>query len=384
MLSVLIFFLVLSVLVITHELGHYVAARAMGVKADEFGFGFPPRAIGFVRENGKWRRVKKNEDTIDGRTIWSVNWLPLGGFVRLKGEAGEDGGDQTSFLSKKAGPRILILIAGVLMNWLITILIFSIGFGIGVPAQTQDLPASAIVRDQKVQITDVMPGSAADKAGLLPGDFLLAVDGKPATNVDQARQELAGTTAPLRLSIERHHQALDVSATQQYVAELNRPGLGIALADTGNVRFPWPEAFLQGFLITIAYTKELFMALGNLLMTLITSFRVSAELSGPIGIAVMTGQIVQQGVWPVLQFAALLSLNLAVVNVLPIPALDGGRILFVLLESVRRKRTDPKLEAMFHRIGFILLLILIALITLHDIRQYGGVILGGLRSLVGI
>jgi regulator of sigma E protease len=371
MFAVFIFLVVLSVLVLVHEFGHYIAARLCGVKAEEFGYGFPPRITGWK----KWG------------TLWSINWLPLGGFVRLKGEQGEDGHDPDSFLSKNAFQRLFILSAGVLMNWLLAITIFSAGFMVGVPAQTEGLPASAIVTEKEVQVSEILRGSAAERAGLQVGDFLVAVDGNLTATVNEAKNALAAAADQQRvltLNVKRDNQTLTLSATPQYVEDLGRAGLGVALNDTGIVRFPIPQAIVQGIGVTYAYTKFIVLALAGLIRDLFVERQLSADVSGPVGIAVMSGQIARQGAWPLLSFMGILSINLAVINFLPIPALDGGRAFFILIESLRRKRNNPRFEAALHQIGFITLLVLILLVTIRDLSHFGGIIMNGLRSFVGL
>ena len=172
--SVLIFLLILSVLVLVHELGHYVAARIFGVKAEEFGYGFPPRAVGFVRVGKKWKRVSGSDQTAYENTVWSVNWLPLGGFVRLKGETGDGTDQKDSFQSKPGWQKFIILAAGVFMNWLLASMIFAFGFASGVPAELAGLPQNAVVTDKRIEITDVVAGSAALEAGLQAGDYVIS------------------------------------------------------------------------------------------------------------------------------------------------------------------------------------------------------------------
>jgi regulator of sigma E protease len=385
MFSVIAFLVILSGLVLLHELGHFVVARLLGVKADEFGFGFPPRAIGFVKENGKWKRVGRTDRARYERTVWSLNWLPLGGFVRLKGEMPEDAQDADSLLAKNGWQKFAILAAGVTMNWLLAAAIFSVGFMVGVPAVVDGLPPAAIVSDPKVQIMDVVPGTAAAKAELQPGDELLSIDGVMIANAEAARTELGERSvegAELALIVERGTEQIEIKVRPEYLEQLDRVALGIALADTGTVRFPIWLAVGEGFTLAARYTWMILVGFGQLIRGLFNG-QASAELSGPVGIAVMTGGIVQQGGWAVAQFAAILSLNLAVINFLPIPALDGGRAVSVILEGIRRKKNNIRTEAIVHQIGFLTLMLIVLLVTIQDLRRYGGTIWQGILGLFG-
>lgn len=388
MLSVLVFLLVLSGLVLLHELGHFFVARIFGVKADEFGFGFPPRAIGFVKDDGKWKRIGRTDRARYRRTIWSLNWLPLGGFVRLKGEVPEDAKDEDSLLAKNGWQKFAILAAGVTMNWIFAAVVFSTGFVVGVPAALDDVPDAAIVTDRKVQIMDVVQGTAADKAGLKPGDVLSEVfeGGVVVADADMYRQLLANRSdppVPFTLEVIRNGERLTIETQAEYLEQLGRPALGVALADTGIVRFPAHLAVAQGVSLTTRYTAMIVSGFVSLLGGLLNGKGASAELSGPVGIAVMTGGIVKQGGWAVAQFAAILSLNLAVINFLPIPALDGGRALFVALEGIRRKKNNIRTEAIVHQIGFLTLMLIVLLVTIQDLRRYGSTIWQGVLGLFG-
>lgn len=387
MFSLLVFLIILSVLVLVHEFGHFFAARATGVKAEEFGYGFPPRLAGIVKEKRGWKIVGPRDRTRFERTIWSLNWLPLGGFVRLKGEEGDRAHEQDSFAAKSAPRRLVILVAGVAMNWLLAAIIFTIGFGIGIPAALDEIPPGATIRDQSVQIMEVVSGSSAEVAGVSPGDFLRSIDGVPVLQAKEAQAQLvkdanAGRAATLELTRKRERITKNISPA--FLKELHRAGFGIAVADTGIIRFPWPQAIGRGFATAAQFTRLIVIGLFDTIRHLIVRHETPSGVSGPVGIAVMTGKIAEQGWWAVIQFTALLSLNLAIVNALPIPALDGGRMLFIIIESFRRRRANPRFEALAHRIGFILLILIIFTVTFYDLRRSGGVIVSGLRHLVGI
>jgi regulator of sigma E protease len=386
MFSVIAFLVILSGLVLMHEIGHFLVARAFGVKADEFGVGFPPRAIGFVSEDGRWERVNRTDHKRYTRTIWSINWLPLGGFVRLKGEMSEDAQEEDSLLAKNGWQKFAILAAGVGMNWLFAAVVFSLGFTVGVPAVLDGLPASAIVKDEKIQIIQVVPGTAADKAGLEIGDVLGSLDdGVTAKNAEEYRSLLAERSKvdePFTMEIVREGESMTIETTAEYLEQLGRPALGIALEDTGTVRFPVWIAVGEGFTLTARYTWAIIVGFFQLLYGLFNG-HPSADISGPVGIAVMTGAKVQEGLWSAAQFAAILSLNLAVINFLPIPALDGGRAVFVALEGLRRKKNNVRTEAIAHQIGFITLMLLVLLVTIQDLRHYGSTIWQGVAGLFG-
>ncbi len=379
MFSLFLFLVLLSVLVTIHELGHFVAARLLGVKVEEFGFGFPPRLMGFVKIKGKWKMVGANDQTKRTNTIWSVNWLPLGGFVRLKGEQESPNVDEPdTFAAQKPWKRLVILLAGVCMNWCLAACILSVGFMIGVPTSLHDVPAGAVVQQAHVEIEQVVDGSSAAKAGIQTGDQLQSVNGQSVQTSNEAQhllQEAGTLTQPAMFRVLRGTQSMDLSLTPQYVPQLGHPGFGVAMDDIGIVRFGPINAVVQGVVAAWRFTQLICSSLWSLVSTLVVHQRLNQDVSGPVGIAVMSAQVVRLGWWSFMQFAALLSLNLAIVNVLPIPALDGGRVIFVLIELVRRKKVSVRIEDLFHRVGFGLLLTMIILVTLKDLHQYGGMIL---------
>lgn len=381
--SILIFLLVLSGLVLIHEAGHYLAARWAGVKPEEFGVGFPPRALGWTKEGGKWRRVKKGELTATN-TIWSLNWLPLGGFVRLKGEQGEAASDRDSFAQARLGKKFVIIAAGVFMNWLLATLIFTGGYLVGVPVDGTEIPPEAIVTQRYVEITQILPGSPAERVGLQVGDRVQAIDGRAAERAEQIRDRIRGAAEAqpdVVLTIDREGEVKEIRAVPEILSGAQTKGIGIGLADTAVVRWAWWRAPLEGAKTTWFYTIRIVQGLGGLVRDLVVKRQVDQSVSGPVGIAVMTGRIADQGVWPLLQFAAILSVNLAVVNFLPIPGLDGGRALFLLAEFARRKRLNANLEAAIHGFGFIFLLILILLVTIQDLFRFGPGIWQGIRGI---
>ena len=384
--QVIIFLIVLSVLVLIHEVGHFVAARLFKVKAEEFGYGFPPRIVGIVKDGGKWKKVSGKDESSYKNTIWSINWLPLGGFVRIKGEnPDDDHNDTDSFHTKPIWQRIIILAAGVSMNWLLAFVLFVTIFSLGAPAILEDVPAGARIEDRTVRITNVLVNKPAAVAGLEPGDRIVSINGQTPENYEQAVNLIgAEGEQTFELTYDRNGERETVSVQPQFIDEIGKAGIGVAMADVGIVRFTWYQAIIQGAVATYGYTKAIVLAFGGMIKDLVLLRGFEQDVAGPIGIAVMTGQIAKQGIVPLLQFAAILSINLAVINFLPIPALDGGRVLFLIIEKIRKKAMARKLEASIHQIAFISLIILILLVTIRDLGKYGGVIVGGLKSLIGI
>ncbi len=383
--TILLFLLVLSVLVLIHELGHYLAARAFGVKAEEFGFGFPPRAIGWVRERGKWKRVSTSDRKSYTHTIWSLNWLPFGGFVRLKGEQPDGLEDADAIHAKPVWQRAIIIVAGVLMNWALAIVLFTIIFSSGTTAILEDLPQGAHVSDQHILVTQVLDHSPAAQAGIMSGDVITRLDGSAIADASSARAGIqAHGETPVTLLVRHDGTETQMTVTPTFIQEIGRPAVGVGLADAGTVSFPLTEAFVQAVRVTASLTVSIVYALGDIVRQLATAHQVPQDVSGPVGIAVMTGQVAREGWAALLSFAAMLSVNLAVINFLPIPALDGGRILFLIIEKIRRRPVSRTLEIGIHNIAFLLLIILILLVTAHDLSRYSDAIVGGIRGVTGL
>ncbi len=369
--TLLIFIVILSVLVFVHELGHFLTAKRAGATVYEFGFGFPPRLFGIKR----------------GGTIYSLNWLPLGGFVKIKGEGGDEQGAQDSFASFSASKRVLILVSGVAMNVLLAMLLFSFAFAIGAPTALDGaLPPGAHVREQRIQILAVRSGSPAAEAGLRYGDALVRIDGQPVASIETLQTyNSAHANTEEQLTILRGSEERTVRITPKPLdGGEGRAVWGVELSETALVSLPWYRALWQGARTAIVLFGAIIIAFYDFLRNLLIHQTVSAEVAGPVGIAAMTGQVANLGLVYLVQFAALLSLNLAFINVLPIPALDGGRILFVLIERIRGRRVSPSTETLIHNIGFVLLILLIFAITIKDVsklagplQRYVGQLLGG-------
>ncbi len=368
--SILLFLVILSVLVFVHEFGHFIVAKKSGMKVEEFGFGFPPRAFSIRR----------------GGTEYSINWIPLGGFVKIKGESGDQRGDEDSFAAKPAWKRFLVLIAGVTMNFLLASVLLSAGFLVGLPtALDGDLPNGAVVSEPRMQVMTVASGSPASAAGLVAGDEIVSFDAQTFDTAEAARDYIAKNgDAGIDVVAKKGDGAFVSSrVVSADIESAGVHGFGVGLVRTGLVSFPIHLAIVHGVASAGTYTAEVARSFVDLVRNLVVHQSVSVDLSGPVGIAVMTGQVAGMGAVYVLQFAALLSVNLAVVNVLPFPALDGGRILFLLIEVLRRKAVNHRVEAIVHNVGFGLLMTLVILVTYRDFVKFGGQMWGAVKSLVG-
>ncbi len=372
--TIIVFLAVLSILVFFHEFGHFFAARKLGVKADEFGFGFPPRVFGFYKnKDKKWKRVfgnKKIEDNID--TVYSVNLIPLGGFVKIKGENGQGKKDPDSFASKKIWKRAVILSSGVFMNVVLASILISIGLMIGFPqaVDKDNLKNSVKISDEKIQIAQVLPDSPAIKAGIKAGDVLLSINGQEVKSEENVSEFISNSIdQEIVIQVNRFNEELNFSLEADFVNNSEQKIIGIAFSQTATVKYPWYLAIWEGLKMTITLLWAIIYAFYDLIKNLIIGQSVGVEVAGPIGIADLTGQMARMGFVYLLQFTALLSLNLAVINFLPFPALDGGRLVFLLFEKIKGRPVKEELEAVFHNLGFILLMALVVWVTFKDILK---------------
>ena len=349
--SIIIFIVVLAVLVLVHEFGHFWVAKKSGMKVDEFGFGFPPRLFGIKR----------------GETLYSVNLLPLGGFVKIVGENNEEGEDPRSFINKPFFARFATLFAGVFMNFVLAGFLLAIGFVIGLPTvvpEGQEVPRFAHISNPSVSILLVNPESPAAEAGLKEGDSIKAVDGQEVNTVEQLITHVNSKPGQnVTLDITRGNEALSLDVYSRPNPPEGSGPIGISLGNVGKITYPWWYSPIVGFQSAWRITVLTVQSFGQLI------FRGEGleSLGGPVKIAAMTGQVTKLGIEYLIQFAAFLSINLAVLNIVPFPALDGGRILFLFIEKIRGKKNNPQIEQWANVIGFALLITLIIWITVRDV-----------------
>lgn len=430
MLTAIVFIIILGLLIFVHELGHFLVARKNGVTAYEFGFGFPPRIFGIqllkgekiekvseeekidvkitdikkedgaeiieetvtdkIREVDRirpvkiWRIIwgKRNTDEeweagpgMNEGTIYSLNWIPLGGFVKIKGEDGSYEKEPDSFASRPAWTRIKILFAGVAMNFLLAWILMAFVFMIGAPEAINGTDKK--IKDAKIQISQTMPGSPADSMGIKAGDEIIKCENpdevclKNFSDITDVQSFISSHKGEeIILKIKRGKDLLDLRGVPRLEYPADQGALGVSLVKTAVVQYPWYEAIVKGLTTTLDIIVLIFSTLFDILKGLIVGQKVAVDISGPVGIAYLTKQVTQLGLVYILQFAALLSINLGIINGLPIPALDGGRILFIIIEKIKGSPVSRKVEQLFHTAGFILLIILMILVTAKDLIRF--------------
>jgi regulator of sigma E protease len=376
MITVLIFILILGLLVFVHELGHFVVARRNGVRAEEFGFGFPPRIFGIYKnEKGKRKIFWGSKEVKSSDTIYSANWIPLGGFVKIRGEDGEEKNNPESFAAKGSFARVRILAAGVLMNLFLAMVLFSFSFYLGVPQLAEEVTGGNVA-NEKIQIVEVGKSTPAEAMGLRMGDEILGAvnsEGQLAkfASVEDVQKYIGENKgSQLVFSIRRGKEELKLTGVPRTEFPEGEGPLGIGLAKTVEVRYPWYQAIVKGVEYTFSLIFTFITFLAGLVWKLIAGRPAGIDVSGPVGIAVLTGQVAQLGFGYLLRFTAMLSVNLAIINALPIPALDGGRILFILIEKIKGSPLSQKFEQRAHNIGFALLISLMIFVTFRDVMKF--------------
>jgi regulator of sigma E protease len=340
------FFFVLAIVVIAHELGHFATAKACGVKVEEFGIGYPPRIMA----------VKY------GETEYSLNWVPLGGFTKMAGE--EDPKIERSLASKSVGQRLIVLSAGSLMNFILPFLLLAIAYMI---------PHDIVVGD--VSVAEVVASSPAEAAGIQAGDIILEINGKPINNTADVSRYIQLSLGNEMTILLQHSDGTteEVTVVPRWNPPEGQGSVGFAIKTENAIvekrsDNPW-VAFKNG--TTEAF--ETLVLFKNGILSLFIGTSSATELVGPVGIAQITGEVAQAGISPLLEWTAFFSLNLAIINLLPLPALDGGRIIFVLLEWIRGgKKVSPETEGKIHFIGFALLIMLMVAVTFQDIGRIIG------------
>ncbi|MFZ1987666.1 MAG: M50 family metallopeptidase [Minisyncoccia bacterium] len=367
--EILLLIVVLVALILVHELGHFVAAKLSGMRVDEFGIGYPPRAWGIQR----------------GETLYSINWLPFGGFVKIYGEdlnAPEDAEQNTrSFSAKSHLAQAIVLVAGIAMNLVFAWIIISGILFAGTPRalESHEIPRA---QDATIVIAEIMPGSPAETAGLNVGDSITQVIVSPEdtfTGADPAAFTAFiakdTTKVPLTFDIKREGKQMILSAipaTGIVAGDESRVALGVRVASVGTVPVSWWQAPIVGAQYTWEITKQTAVGLAQFFYGIFTFSADLTQVSGPVGIAGAVGTASKAGFSSLMSLTAVISINLALINLIPIPALDGGRLLFVLIETITRKRIKPMIATVVNTTGFGLLVLLMVVVTVHDIWKLVG------------
>jgi len=350
---------VLSILVLVHELGHFLLAKRAGVRIEEFGFGYPPRIIG--------KKI--------GETIYSLNWIPFGGFVRLYGEDLRDRGrakdSQRAFWAQSKLKRASIILAGVVFNFLLGIICFSIVYSIlGIPTE-----------GRLVRIGGVMEDSPAAVVGLEEGDVILRVDGQDLTGFKIGREAI-DTFAEVssqkqgeevNLVVERQGEKLSLDLIPRIDYPEDEGPIGVVISSFELKKYPfWQMPFraaIEGIKEAFGWTILIASSFGKMVSDLVTQGAAPKDVAGPIGIVQITGRVARTGLLNLIQFVGILSINLTILNILPLPALDGGRLIFLLYEVVTRKRPKPEIEGWINTVGMGLIIALMLLVTFNDLTR---------------
>lgn len=361
--SIIIFIIILAFLVLIHEAGHYIFAKRAGVRVDEFGIGYPPRAKTLFKR---------------GDTTFTLNWLPFGGFVKIFGENpadvdpnGPDAGK--SLISKSKWTQAGILFAGVFFNFLLGWVLLSFAFAIGVPTSVSN-STDTNVRDVSLRVVSIAKDSPASDAGLQAGDKVVSISsGANVWNLESTETlrdfVLKNNTSDLTIDYIQNGDEKESVVTPRVIEEGSAPMVGIAIDKIGTQSLPIHRAFIEGWKTASKATGDIVVVLGGLVRDLFVGKPDLTGITGPVGIVGAVGDASAFGLSYLFSFAALISLNLAIINLIPFPALDGGRLFFLLIESITRRPIPAKVAGIVNTIGFGLLLLLMLVVTFRDVKN---------------
>lgn len=366
-LVIIIFAVILSIIVLVHELGHFLVARRNGVKVEEFGIGYPPRICGWYRskKTGKWRYVKgkgvdKRKDIDD--VVYSINWIPFGGFVKMLGEE-EDSKSKESFSEKSPWVRAKIIVAGVLFNFLLAWLLLTVWFWV----LPKDIP-------NQVVVVSVSEDSVASRIGLKSNDFIVSINDEPIDNIEEL-QRLTKENRGKEITLVVNHFGKNESK-QAVLSDSTDTPLGVGLAETGSSEdmpnFPWWQAPYWAFMEMVSVIWISIQFIISLISGIFGQSQISTDMvSGPVGVFALLYQVVGFGWTYILRFIAMISIAVGFFNLLPFPALDGGHLLFIVGEAIRGKKLiKSEWENALHWAGFAVLLILFVIVTYNDISKW--------------
>ncbi len=360
--AILIFAIVLFLLVLVHEFGHFITAKKTGMRVDEFGIGFPPKLFGFRR----------------GETEYTFNALPIGGFVKIYGEdavEAEGKGDfARSFAGKSKWAQALVLVAGVTMNVLFAWFLFAIALGIGTPTAVAPEEASDAAR---LHVIGVIADSPAAQAGVPTGAEVVSLTASGEVYTPKTPEEFrtavenAGESEVVLTYVYKGEtsEASLVPSSKVIADAPDRAAIGVSLGLIETEGMPIHRAIVEGFVMTVTSTRDIIVGISTLIGDALTWNADLSSVAGPVGIVGLVDDASAIGLTTVLMFMAFISLNLAVINLLPFPALDGGRLLFVIIEAIKGSPIPTRIAYYANATGFVLLMILMVAITFNDILR---------------
>ncbi len=347
--SIIIFLAALALLILSHEFGHFIVAKKSGMQVDEFGLGFPPRLFKFKK----------------GETVYSFNLIPLGGFVKIRGEDGAGKEDPRSFSSKSVSVRSAVIVAGVLFNLLAAWFLLSGGFLIGMPADANSVPAGAAINKAEVMIIQVQQGTPAKEAGLKAGDKLIDF-----SSVEAVQEFIAENKGKeIEIKYERNGKIASVSLVPDINPAAGKGSLGIAMDKVVLVSLPFFKALWEGAKMTYNLTITVAVSIFYFIVDAFKGVAGFGQILGPVGIAGVTGSAAKLGFGYLLSFIAMLSVNLAIINMIPFPGLDGGRLVFLAVEKIKGSPINPKFSNVANGVGLLILFLLMIAITYKDIMR---------------
>jgi len=363
--SIVIFIIILFILIVAHEFGHFIVAKLFKIRVDEFGVGFPPKIFGF--------RPKNSE------TEYTFNWIPFGGFVKIFGENPDEeaisGPDShRSFVNKPKYIQGAVIVAGVLFNILLAWILISVGFMTGLPTPVGSAPIGAVIENTELTITAVSPDSPAEIAGIKPGDRINAlVTEKESLQENITTEEMSRFISQnggekIAVFYRRGSENGTIFITPKEGILEGRPAIGVTMDVIGILKLPIHKAFWEGGKVTIALTTAIAVGFWDLIVNSISGNGPGfSAVTGPVGIIGLVGDAADFGFVYLLGFTAFISINLAIINMIPFPALDGGRLLFLVIEAIKRSPIKPVVVNTANSIGFIILILLMLVVTFNDV-----------------
>lgn len=350
------FIVILGILVLVHEFGHFISAKYFGVKVEEFALGFPPTL---------WSKKA-------GETDYKINLIPFGGYVKLFGEDGSHPEQEVSFAHKIWWKKIIIIMAGIVMNLVLGSVLLAIAFMIGLPligSKANDSFPYAHITSQ-VYVYEV-PDELASDGGLMSGDEIIAINDVSVSTIDELKEMVQKVgEQPITLTYTDQVEQKTIDIIPKFSSEMNEWVMGIDLTEGKTVQYPWYLAIPMGFVEMWRLLLAMLVALWTILKDLVVTHQAPSQIAGPVGIYKLAGTAAEMGLVYLLQLTAILSINLAIINALPIPALDGGRALFIMGERLTGRKMSVNLENTIHMIGFILVIGILILVTIGDVRNF--------------